>query len=336
MNECRIKPVDYVKAETSAKFQFYCNSPYSAHEEYIKSDSFPAIQALDDRFVFRGHSENDWKLIPSFYREDNKVLLDALYGNNVLDNQLVCALSDFANYSDKRGLHVPGYNNGMKTYLKDSVEESIMFGKYPDTIYHDFVHMKALGQHYGLPTNLLDWSYDCNIAMYFAVAPLVKKIYDVLTKENYDLLNKWNEQEAGVWCLNITPSNYNDDDDKSNRLPFKLHDVPVYGNRNLQAQRGVFTEWEEMVSGKNITPMESIELHKDNYKFPMLLNISLPKLISPVVMSTLASNNISAKTIFPGYIGVTEFLKEKAMLQYIFADKEFLRLSKIADFIFGL
>ena len=39
----------------------------------------------------------------------------------------------------------------------------------------DLYDITALAQHYGLPTRLLDWSFEINIAIFFAISELIKE-----------------------------------------------------------------------------------------------------------------------------------------------------------------
>lgn len=85
---------------------------------------------------YRGQKDSEWELIPSLFREKIK--------NDTWENHGEELLSDFKRQSLPHLQHLPSgeYDNDMEWL--------------------------AIGQHHGLLTNLLDWSTNALIALYFA------------------------------------------------------------------------------------------------------------------------------------------------------------------------
>lgn len=84
----------------------------------------------DNRWIFRGHSNGKWKLTPKAGRSPYKEKDDETY---------------FTQWK-RRAIDVVGEHNPRSEW-----------------------EWLALAQHYGLPTRLLDWSFNPLVAIYFAI-----------------------------------------------------------------------------------------------------------------------------------------------------------------------
>ena len=88
------------------------------------------------KFIFRGHSNADWKIVSSLDR--------------------------FINSHD-----IKADRNDFQKYIIDSFEVSCKEQHLINNDYsNDYLH--ALAQHYGVPTRLVDWSYSPYVAAFFA------------------------------------------------------------------------------------------------------------------------------------------------------------------------
>ena len=108
-----------------------------------------SIIAQEDQFgdplLFRGQSDSSWPLCPSLFRSPQEGVLPLAKRRTQLDR--------------------------LSRYLDDFMEEYIKFrnlaSKRPSASYNEKM---AIGQHYGLPTPLLDWTDSALVALFMAVA----------------------------------------------------------------------------------------------------------------------------------------------------------------------
>lgn len=277
-------------------------------------------------FVFRGQSNSEYKLLPSVLRYskyDNKLnvynllmmtklnLFSCFKSANEEATQVLleCALlSSFYRIANYSGLHVPNID-----YFIFSADETFLLEKMKKRdfcwIHNNLVELAALAQHYGVPTRLLDWSFDEYIALYFAVQGACAHIH-----EHGDLNRKFD-----LWAINYRFFR------EQKIIPLKFI-VPSYSNnRYLCAQKGVLSYFEikfndifiqkknKLVScERNVRPMDDIlETYKDMISGKVLYRITFPYTCAKQAFSFLNKMGYNASRIFPGYRGVVLEMKEK-------------------------
>lgn len=189
--------------------------------------------------VFRGESSGTYKLIPSSLRMNNKDNLYAMSGlGKPIDNQSEWEywqvraeynlLREFFIHSDNNGLRLPNVQR-----IRDGFNEilgitEIGFSYSEVWLPKDIRELAALAQHYGIPSRLLDWSYDHFTALYFAAKGALSK------KNNDDVMVLWVLNTSFLSFLSHTVD----------KIPLVLVKPPYYDNPNLYAQQGVLTFWE--------------------------------------------------------------------------------------------
>lgn len=133
----------------------------------------------------------------------------------------------------------------------------------------------AVAQHHGLPTRLLDWSYNPLVSTYFAVETNP-------------------EQDAAVYilsgCLTIQDPDVTD--------PYTLDKVYKYRSpyisARIQNQAGLFT-----IHNTPDTPFEHDKITK----------VIIPKRLKRSIKKTLFRYGINQRLIYPGLEGVSKDLK---------------------------
>ena len=129
------------------------------------------------RYIFRGHGHASWQLIPSAFRPS------AILG---YESQQFCrtsgqapkptwdqrnaeatALLEFLQLADKVGLEIPADHKWLRQWnpFRNVVGHDIGIMNWPP---QELYEALALAQHHGVPTRLLDFSYDPLIAAFFA------------------------------------------------------------------------------------------------------------------------------------------------------------------------
>ncbi|MGG4603709.1 FRG domain-containing protein [Paenalcaligenes sp. Me131] len=188
-----------------------------------------------NEYIFRGHSDASYPLVPSALRvgtqlwhdfTENKAELNKRENSEVF--QVLgefSILAEFYKLADRRGLPVPVADSIRRWMVSDSMLHAALWLKIRQWIPDDLLEVAALAQHYGVPTSLLDWSYDPFTAAYFA-AQISKR--DKKKPENFC-----------VWALNRSVLSTMSMLD----LPLRFVTPHMAGNQNICAQSGLFTLW---------------------------------------------------------------------------------------------
>lgn len=291
----------------------------STHRHFDKVEDFfeyasPWRKGYDlDGYVFRGHSDENYKLIPSALRFET---LDwfwavsglAFQGDKQDVNQTALqveaefqVIRSFYRLADQSGLAVP-IADVIRNYLAQdhsALMQSLSGSRsgqghwIPD----EMLEIAALAQHYGLPTRLLDWSYDINVAAYFATAGDRKE-----------------EGNFAIWALN------------RNYLSFHAESLikfvtPHYaGNPNLSAQKGIFTHLKANYMGEGMAtiqnllapvdrrPLDKVLEGKIEHKVNIFRKITIPCSEATRACDLLTKLGYGPARLFPGYGGVADQL----------------------------
>lgn len=181
-----------------------------------------------DRLLFRGAGDVDWGLVPSTRRPPWKA--DDAVEQRRLE---FIRLKRFAYGADRAGLSLPG-----KLDVYEIIEfcDHVTASGEPYPV--EMLPAAALAQHWGVPTRLLDWTYDRLTAAYFAAKSASKRAMEKLdarlcvwilrsktvhgapshSGQYRDKELRWAGEESDLWCV----------------------DIPYHGNPNLRAQSGCF------------------------------------------------------------------------------------------------
>lgn len=234
------------------------------------------------QYYFRGQSNEQWGLTTTLERFESEL-------NNFVKGTQEHVLREFKRLIRGKGL--------LSTMALSSDEE-----------------FWALGQHYGLPTPLLDWSESFYIALFFAFAQEIPDDVEnaalwaiqMAANEVMDLFNEGvKHTSAGV------------DGRLDKVLPLKFVDPITDVNDRLISQSGIFLQ---KPSGLDIE--EIIEIFcKDNVRAPILAKITIPTKERANILNNLSAMNINWSTIYPGIEGAAMHAKMKLQLLDIKARK---------------
>lgn len=301
--------------------------------EFTETHSFKTVEELFDSiapwrntnilngFIFRGHSNEAFELIPSALRLENS---DNFWRQSSMSKPInnqcnwetmqiegeFALLRDFYRSADQKGLEVP-ISNRLRRNLAQDWDPVSFFNNHEkeNWLPIDLLEVAALAQHYGIPTRLLDWTYDIFVALYFAFRGAIG------TKEN-----------MAIWCLNKEYLSFLKPTVSRINIDFI---TPHYsGNPNLKAQKGLFTHWpieiptilEKVESMKNgdirltdRSPLDSLierSVHiLDNQ--PIFRKFIVPCSEAEKGCKILDKLGYDSGKLFPGYNGIARQILEK-------------------------
>ncbi|MEX5545243.1 FRG domain-containing protein [Pseudomonas pergaminensis] len=277
-----------------------------------------------DDFIFRGHSDQDYLLLPTSIRKDSiesiwnysRAYVEIVGSSNDNDFSLAFVeyqlIRDFYREADLRGLEVPT-SERLRRRLHQKIDFQTMSGWVDGEKWlpNDMLDVAALAQHYGVHTRLLDWTYDPFVAAYFASKPTGRAPRDLC-----------------IWGLNA--KTIGTLDSAIDDFPLRLVTPHYSGNPNLAAQSGLFTHWAHSVpspkelSNRAMTALPPV----DRTPLDALLREYLSTLSNDVpvglfVKWILPANEVlklarllrefgyGPGKLFPGYEGVAMELKER-------------------------
>ena len=164
----------------------------TSQEEYepVKLDTWSYEDTLrytsesrDDDLIFRGLGNSSYNLIPTAYRSGaeeklkkmaDKYLKKGLFAigkgaDMGMTFYEVAALLWFYDIANRQGQRVPDIPH---TYSGASFFDIQYLSRNDQQFVKEWSEIASIAQHYGLPTRMLDWTFDVNVALYFAVKNL--------------------------------------------------------------------------------------------------------------------------------------------------------------------
>ena len=275
---------------------------------------------MANNYIYRGVKDSAYGLVPSAYRKDGQSKLrkeaktyTSLCGIIPLPNKQstrpefreIMALLWFYDLANRQGLRVPDIPHA---YSGIRYKDALSLSESANVNFvDDWSEIAAVAQHHGVPTRMLDWSFDINVALYFAVKDLPNKRSG--TKH---------PDAVSLWILNKT---------KAAMLKAIKFVVPKYcDNPNIRAQSGLFTVIDASVSdpssdlrdvicdrylGADIDVLPMIERGST----PILTRIDIEYEEALELKANFKDRSISYDSIFPGWSGVAESIEIQSDLK---------------------
>lgn len=275
---------------------------------------FDQITHKSSNWVFRGQSDECWKLSTKFEREANKYQCNPYW----FKNREKYILQDF-----QRKTH---------HYVQNLPE--------PES----HIEWLSLLQHYGGPTRLLDFTYSYYIATFFAVetsdidsaiwAVNINQMIDHLSKiTDYDLTKKEGTFEDIVernnhWAETIIEGRRNTD------IVYIIE--PFQQHERIAIQQGLFLfpgniekpfeynlcsafEFDfKDLSTKNAVNIKFSEIGKLDFSDISIIKVVIPSNLHSKILTELYNMNVTAATLFPGLDGFARSLSFRfRQLDYI-------------------
>lgn len=267
--------------------------------------------------IFRGVDDSEYKLLPSAYRDKGKNELQRIYKayferNSIFrfdsdasqENAERISLMWFYDLANQQGINVPEIPH---LHLGEPMMEFCSLPKIEKSKWmsNEWFEIAALAQHYGIPTRLLDWTFDMNAAIYFAIRNIDE---DTVTKTPDKCFSVWELNKSLVSLI----------------APDVRFIVPRYfDNPNIRAQSGILSVFDGKIKDTEFSLEETVEKQYENSneglmkvitnsETPVLTRLDIPYSEIPVIKRNLESRGLRYDCYFPGLSGVANSIRDMA------------------------
>lgn len=262
----------------------------------------------NNTWIFRGQGDSEWTLQPSVFREGSR--LSYRPGQNIKNvnikhwiiEQEWMMLYDFFVLADKIGLPVPAeaYKYMLNSELRNETSNEKLYRMWPPINMHEAI---ALAQHHGVPTRMLDFTFNQFIAAYFAA-------YQAMRESD-------KSGNMCVWAINRFKL-------KNWVGRFKEVHARRFENKNLNEQEGVFlidTEAnDDIFETGSALPFDEVaiaklnkfkEINPTSYKqaYPVFLKVLVPKTNAISIIHILNRFGYNGARLMPSYDKVVHTLE---------------------------
>jgi len=206
--------------------------------------------------------------------------------------------SEFIQFADDLGMNPSGSQILDRGMCLDLASEAAINGYS----FHEFADL-AVAQHSGLPTRLLDWSYNPYCALYFAAS-------DREAQNNQDSKN------IAIWALRIDAIERPAPGQENQGCHVEIYSPLRERNSYMQAQRGCFTlirGAEERYRAEGQWPgVEDVAVGAPDEQGKLSLRkFEIPKALAPEILMRLWRLGISAGILKPTLENAASSMKER-------------------------
>ena len=283
--------------------------PFASAEEFLAAlrPGNALWKADPGAWVFRGHADANWLLVPS---QNRRASLAAYFGTKYRGEDPYCVpdpadlgalMEKFVYALDRAGHVIPG--KGIFTIEK--IAEKVRSGQ-PDADTHEVV---ALAQHHELPTYMLDWTRHSNFAAYFAASETAKLPGDLTGK-----IEVWALQSKIVDGMTRSRSRIGE---TPVRLLFST--PPRGGNPNLHARKAASSRTPRPLPGKDGPIFSADQVVRamaegSGFSGAVMRRMTLAQSEAGQVLHLLSHEPVTGASLFPGVAGVVRDVRDRAAL----------------------
>lgn len=271
----------------------------------INSSESPIVDASPYQWIFRGHANSSWALLPSAIRpgarlgfyNDRPVFVSRGCGADLRQmNGEFRAVHQFAELADRVGLPVPGLS-GLVPFMPFAFDEHIV-GSHIGTAEwppRELLELLAIAQHHGVPTRLLDFTFNPLAALFFAC------------DEGCVDDNANGTEEIAVWALDLKWI-------RQQPYQFRVVEAQRASNPFLRAQKGVFVLDRRIGAWNEDTPTPCLEQRvrggeQNKHPRPVLYKFTMPRSEATEALRLLAIENVDHAHLMPSFDNVVVSLR---------------------------
>jgi hypothetical protein len=267
----------------------------------------------DEEFIFRGHGEAGWPLLPQAFRKNvripgaskttRKTNREQIYQEFDMLHEFILRANEVEQLPGDFLLQHIGYPPAIND-LRNKLGRSELVWPPPEA--HTLL---AMAQHHGLPTRLMDWTYRPYTAAYFAARESTR-----LSSQKDLCVYALNTESGHFKKYGFTGDIFTQLGAKQDLRFYQFIKTRSSFSSNMRAQVGVFLAYVDTNFHPNgpFNP-PSVEDYVKSINAPqeVLFQISLAAKHAKELLYLLSREGYTAMTAFPNLTGCSESIKEQ-------------------------